>query len=134
MKWLFDIFQFSGKILRLDPLISVLWNVYGDCDNYATLKGHSGAVMELHYNTDGRLVFNFFFTVCRIFWNISQLLKTSSGLWFDQENSIGMQKTTITSYSYVVFYCFCDLLLLFLFFLKGSLNFFKKYFVTKILN
>lgn len=36
--------------------ILVLWNVYGDCDNYATLKGHSGAVMELHYNTDGRLV------------------------------------------------------------------------------
>lgn len=36
--------------------IAVLWNVYGDCDNYATLKGHSGAVMELHYNTDGRLV------------------------------------------------------------------------------
>lgn len=32
----------------------VLWNVYGDCDNFATLKGHSGAVMELHYNTDGR--------------------------------------------------------------------------------
>lgn len=32
----------------------VLWNVYGDCENYATLKGHSGAVMELHYNTDGR--------------------------------------------------------------------------------
>lgn len=35
-------------------LLTVLWNVYGDCDNYATLKGHSGAVMELHYNTDGR--------------------------------------------------------------------------------
>lgn len=33
---------------------SVMWNVYGDCENYATLKGHSGAVMELHYNTDGR--------------------------------------------------------------------------------
>lgn len=35
-------------------LPTVLWSVYGDCDNYATLKGHSGAVMELHYNTDGR--------------------------------------------------------------------------------
>lgn len=38
----------------LSPASLVLWNVYGDCDNYATLKGHSGAVMELHYNTDGR--------------------------------------------------------------------------------
>ncbi|KAG7268846.1 hypothetical protein CRUP_011295 [Coryphaenoides rupestris] len=35
-----------------DRLI-LMWNVYGDCDNFATLKGHSGAVMELHYNTDG---------------------------------------------------------------------------------
>lgn len=33
---------------------AVMWNVYGECDNFATLKGHSGAVMELHYNTDGR--------------------------------------------------------------------------------
>ena len=41
--------------LLLLPLLSpVMWNVYGDCDNFATLKGHSGAVMELHYNTDGR--------------------------------------------------------------------------------
>uniref|UniRef100_A0A8C9PY94 Uncharacterized protein n=1 Tax=Spermophilus dauricus TaxID=99837 RepID=A0A8C9PY94_SPEDA len=36
----------------------LLWNVYGDCDNYATLKGHSGAVMELHYNTDGSMLFS----------------------------------------------------------------------------
>lgn len=34
----------------------VLWNVYGECENFATLKGHTGAVMELHYNTDGRFV------------------------------------------------------------------------------
>lgn len=40
--------------LPLPFFLPVLWNVYGDCDNYATLKGHSGAVMELHYNTDGR--------------------------------------------------------------------------------
>lgn len=33
-----------------------MWNVYGECENFATLKGHSGAVMELHYNTDGRCV------------------------------------------------------------------------------
>lgn len=41
---------------RTPVFLTVLWNVYGDCDNYATLKGHSGAVMELHYNTDGRWV------------------------------------------------------------------------------
>ncbi|XP_072028247.1 U5 small nuclear ribonucleoprotein 40 kDa protein-like [Amphiura filiformis] len=30
-----------------------LWNVYGECDNYAVLKGHQGAIMELNYTTDG---------------------------------------------------------------------------------
>ena len=44
----------SSLSLPLRSFPPVLWNVYGDCDNYATLKGHSGAVMELHYNTDGR--------------------------------------------------------------------------------
>ena len=31
-----------------------LWNVYGDCENFAVLKGHTGAVMELHFSLDGR--------------------------------------------------------------------------------
>lgn len=30
----------------------MLWEVYGDCENYATLKGHSGAVMEVQFTTD----------------------------------------------------------------------------------
>ena len=33
---------------------SVLWNVYGDCENYAVMKGHTGAIMELHFSADGR--------------------------------------------------------------------------------
>lgn len=31
-----------------------LWNVYGDCENYAVMKGHTGAIMELQYSYDGR--------------------------------------------------------------------------------
>ncbi len=31
-----------------------LWNVYGDCENYAVMKGHTGSIMELQYSTDGR--------------------------------------------------------------------------------
>lgn len=30
-----------------------LWNVYGECENYAVLRGHKGAIMELQFNTDG---------------------------------------------------------------------------------
>lgn len=33
-----------------------LWNVYGDCENFSTLRGHNGAVMDLNFNTDSRLV------------------------------------------------------------------------------
>jgi len=35
---------------------AVLWNTYGDCDNIAVMKGHSGAIMDLHFSTDGRFV------------------------------------------------------------------------------
>lgn len=31
-----------------------LWNVYGECENYAVLKGHSGCVLELSFAPDGR--------------------------------------------------------------------------------
>lgn len=31
-----------------------LWNVYGECENYVVMKGHSGAIMEVQYSTDGR--------------------------------------------------------------------------------
>jgi Prp8 binding protein len=24
----------------------LLWNIYGECENYATLKGHKGSIME----------------------------------------------------------------------------------------
>lgn len=30
-----------------------LWNVFGDCENFAVLKGHSAPVLDLHYMTDG---------------------------------------------------------------------------------
>ena len=32
----------------------VLWNTYGDCENIAVMKGHAGAIMDLHFSTDGR--------------------------------------------------------------------------------
>jgi Prp8 binding protein len=34
-------------------LVSDFWGVYGECENFAVLKGHTGAVMELHFATDG---------------------------------------------------------------------------------
>lgn len=34
-----------------------LWNVYGECENFAVLKGHAGAVIELQFSTDGTTIF-----------------------------------------------------------------------------
>jgi Prp8 binding protein len=31
-----------------------LWNVYGECENWALLVGHNGAILDLKYNNDGR--------------------------------------------------------------------------------
>nr|CFW94225.1 Eka-G protein beta 3 protein [Euperipatoides kanangrensis] len=34
-----------------------LWNVFGECENFAILTGHTGAIMELHFSTDGNTLF-----------------------------------------------------------------------------
>jgi len=53
-------FSPTGKHLAsgsFDRLI-FLWNVYGDCKNYAVLKGHNGAVLEVQYSPDGSTLFS----------------------------------------------------------------------------
>lgn len=34
-----------------------LWNVHGECENYAVLTGHTGAIMDMHFSTDGSILF-----------------------------------------------------------------------------
>ncbi|KAI8381094.1 WD40-repeat-containing domain protein [Radiomyces spectabilis] len=36
----------------------MLWNTYGDCQNYGVLRGHSNAVMELHWSRDSSQIFS----------------------------------------------------------------------------
>ena len=43
--------------LFLPPTLSlhqVLWNTYGDCENYAMLTGHTNAILELQWSADGK--------------------------------------------------------------------------------
>uniref|UniRef100_T1JD28 U5 small nuclear ribonucleoprotein 40 kDa protein n=1 Tax=Strigamia maritima TaxID=126957 RepID=T1JD28_STRMM len=52
-------FHPEGQFLAssgFDRLI-FLWNVYGECENFAMMTGHSGAVMDLHFSTDGSTIF-----------------------------------------------------------------------------
>uniref|UniRef100_A0A2C9K7X2 Uncharacterized protein n=1 Tax=Biomphalaria glabrata TaxID=6526 RepID=A0A2C9K7X2_BIOGL len=34
------------------------WTVYGECENFAMLKGHTGAIMDVHFSTDGSMLFS----------------------------------------------------------------------------
>jgi len=34
--------------------VLVLWNVYGECENWMSMKGHTGAVLSLRFSTDDR--------------------------------------------------------------------------------
>ena len=41
-------------------VISVLWNVFGECDNFASLSGHKGAVLDLAWSADSACVLHAF--------------------------------------------------------------------------
>jgi Prp8 binding protein len=38
--------------LRIFNIISVLWDVYGECRNYNVLSGHKNAVLEVHWTPE----------------------------------------------------------------------------------
>ncbi len=41
---------------ELSCFFLVLWNVYGECENIHMMRGHTGAILELKYSTDGEWV------------------------------------------------------------------------------
>ena len=52
----------SSQALAYPPLssnkLSVLWRTYGQCENYGILSGHKGAIMDLHWSRDSRVIFS----------------------------------------------------------------------------
>ncbi|KAI9848291.1 MAG: hypothetical protein M1837_000555 [Sclerophora amabilis] len=36
----------------------LLWRTYGSCENYGQLTGHKGAILDLHWSRDSRVVFS----------------------------------------------------------------------------
>jgi WD40 repeat protein len=48
-----------------------LWNTYGDCTNYGVIKGHIGAILELHWSRDGRYEHIPFTCIMNIFRQIA---------------------------------------------------------------
>lgn len=37
--------------------LAVLWRTYGQCENYGILTGHKGAVLDLHWSRDSKVLF-----------------------------------------------------------------------------
>ncbi|TKA78615.1 hypothetical protein B0A49_02101 [Cryomyces minteri] len=37
---------------------AVLWHTSGECDNYGILQGHKGAILDLHWSRDSRVIFS----------------------------------------------------------------------------
>nr|CAI5848418.1 unnamed protein product [Callosobruchus analis] len=50
---------FDRKICKYlgDTSSNNLWSVYGECENISVMTGHTGAVTELHFTTDGSHLF-----------------------------------------------------------------------------
>ncbi|CAK5046970.1 unnamed protein product [Meloidogyne enterolobii] len=60
-------FSHDGNILAsvgFDMKI-FLWTARGECENFSTITGHKGAIMDVHFNTDTRQFFFFnYFKSC----------------------------------------------------------------------
>lgn len=37
---------------------TVLWNTYGQCENYGSLTGHRGAILDLQWSRDSKVIFS----------------------------------------------------------------------------
>ena len=42
---------------RTDFQNTVLWRTYGDCENYGILNGHRGAILDLQWSRDSKILF-----------------------------------------------------------------------------
>ena len=43
---------------RLADVLLVLWRTSGSCENYGLLSGHKGAVLDLHWSRDSRVIYS----------------------------------------------------------------------------
>ncbi len=47
--------RIDGFVINVEVVnFLVLWNTYGECENFAALSGHGNAIMEVQWNSDGR--------------------------------------------------------------------------------
>lgn len=59
-----------------------MWSVYGECENLGVLAGHSGAVLDMKFSTDGTLIYTSSTDMTVSFWDIykGQRVKKLKGI------------------------------------------------------
>lgn len=51
---------------------SVIWSVYGECENISVMTGHTGAVLEAHFSTDGTNIYTCSTDKTVSIWDVQQ--------------------------------------------------------------
>jgi len=65
-------------LMHFNVWFAVFWKVYGECENVGMMTGHTGAVTEMHFTTDG----------CHLFTSSTDY---TLGLW-DFEGGVRIKK------------------------------------------
>lgn len=52
-----DIHDLNTVLTIFIFILLVLWSVYGECENISVMTGHTGAITEMHFTTDGSNIF-----------------------------------------------------------------------------
>ena len=53
-----NLITYSDEISSSTDRLLVLWRTSGQCDNYGILTGHKGAILDLHWSRDSRVIFS----------------------------------------------------------------------------
>ena len=60
---------FKCLVLQFLAALLVLWNVFGECENFSTLRGHTGAITDVYFSTDVRFVCIFLYALQFVYFS-----------------------------------------------------------------
>ena len=72
-----------------DSRHAVLWNVYGECENYAVMQGHTGAILDIAYSADGGWGQPFYWHMQWYIVHIGFIYSNSSSMLYNDTTAFG---------------------------------------------
>ncbi|KAI6250111.1 U5 small nuclear ribonucleoprotein [Erysiphe necator] len=71
----------------------MLWRTFGDCENYGTLTGHKGAILDLQWSRDARVLFSASADMHLASWDLSTGIRIRRYIGHDEiVNSMDISK------------------------------------------